>query len=140
MKISIERVQPDDSSLLFVIKVTDPTDASLTEVDTSTLTFLERCKESIEALDSPENPLCAEAVSAIHALKLQKFERVLDQLRGVIADSLNMRTQHISQEIYNWIYDRQNGELKTWMQECDPQRTRYYFDNDPKFESSDMDN
>ncbi len=40
------------------------------------------------------------------------------------------------QEIYNWIFDNQNEYLKGWIAEYDPQRSRYYFDNDKTHEST----
>jgi len=38
----------------------------------------------------------------------------------------------ICQEIYNWIQDHQSGDIKNWMIQFDPQRTKYYFHNDPE--------
>lgn len=138
MKITVERVE-DKKGLTFTIRVTEPHDAPFTELDKETMAFLDICKDSITDLATPENQLAAEVVNAIHNIKYKTFNRVRESLFFAIQNSIETKIYPICQEVYNWIYDSQKPVIKSWMQEFDPQRTRYYFDNDKKLESEDED-
>lgn len=134
MKITVDRTQDSSSgALIFTITVSEPHDAPFTQIDADAIIFLERCKQEIEKLgnvNSSLDKLPSQAVNAIHELKSRTFNRVKDSLEFSIRNSLQPKFTPICQEIYNWIYDNQKDYLKKWMQELDPQRTKYYFDND----------
>jgi hypothetical protein len=134
MKIEVTRTDHSEG-LTFTINVTEPHDAPFSEIDSEPINFLELCKKEVERLAPPEHKLVGEVVNSIHAIKQRTFDRVKTSLEFSIENSLKLKLRPICQEIYNWIYDNQKPNLKAWMQEFDPQRTKYYFDNDKTAES-----
>src|SRR5688572_18499941 len=134
MKIEVNRTE-DSEGLTFTIKVSEPHDAPFSEIDFETINFLEVCKTEVERLAPPENKLLGEVVNSIHTIKQKTFDRVKTSLQFAIENNVKEKLVPICQEIYNWIYDNQKPFLKAWMQEFDPQRTKYYFDNDKTIES-----
>jgi hypothetical protein len=136
MRIEVDRTEHSEG-LTFTIKVTQPHDVPFSEIDAETMNFLEMCKYSVEKLGPPEHKLVGEVVNSIHSIKQRTFNRVRGSLVFAIQNSLQEKMTPICQEIYNWIYDNQKPALKQWMQEFDPQRTKYYFDNDRTVENDD---
>lgn len=132
MKIEVDRTMDSENNLIFTIKVSEPHKAPFSEIDYDTMNFLEKCKESVEQLGFPEKKSVYDAINAIHTVKVNLFNRVKNSLTFAITNSLRTKYQPICQEIYNWIYDLQELPVKKWMEEVDPQRTKYYFDNDPQ--------
>lgn len=135
MKISVNRNFDSDNKLIFTITCEDPGDAPFSEIDSQTILFLEMCKQSVERLADPSHKLVGEVVNSIHTIKQRTFDRVKNALTFDIRNNVQAKVNPICQEIYNWIYDMQKPGLKQWMQEFDPQRTKYYFDNDRTVES-----
>lgn len=134
MKIEVNRTDHPEG-LTFTINVTEPHDAPFSEIDSETINFLEKCKKSVEKLAPPEDKLVGEVVNSIHTIKQRTFDRVKTSLEFAIENNVKEKLRPICQEIYNWIYDNQKPHLKNWMQEFDPQRVKYYFDNDKTVES-----
>jgi hypothetical protein len=132
MKITVDRVKKPEGDLVFTITVSEPHDSCFGEIENTMMRLLDRCKEDVYHTTSEENALKNDVMGLIHAAKEKAFLRVLDNLKFSIRHQLQPKFQPICQEIYNWIYDYQKGDLRTWMIDFDPQRTKYYFDNDPE--------
>ena len=64
-----------------------------------------------------------------------QFERFRAYLVSTIENEMHEKCLRIKQEMYNWIYDNQHPDLRRIFHEHDPQRTKYYFDNDITVES-----
>lgn len=136
MKIRVERTIPSDRQMVFTITVKDPEDIELTDIEWNLLNQLEVCKKEIESME--ESKEREEILRALHIVRERIFARVLDKLQFAIKNQLEPKFNPMCQEIYNWIYDKQSGRLKSWMQEFDPLRTTYYFDNDAKCEDNSI--
>ena len=65
----------------------------------------------------------------------ETFCKIIKKLKYAIKHSLETKCTLLCQEVYNWIYDAQSGDLRKKLEEYDPQRSRYYFDNDKTIES-----
>ncbi len=126
MKIAVERTEEADS-LTFTIKVTEPHHAPFTQEDERILSFLQGGIANI----SEDPSAVAELIKqAIHHVQAITFNKIKENLCFAIHGQLVEKVKPMQQDIYNWLYDRQPPHLKQWMQEFDPQRTKYYFDND----------
>lgn len=135
MKITLERHIKENKDLVFTITCSEPHSAPFTDVDRETFEFLDTCKEHIQTLGNPESPLNGQVCTAIHNIKRNTFERVRKNLVFEIQQGIETKIHHVCTEVYNWIYDYQAEQAKQWMQEFDPQRTKYYFSNDRSVES-----
>lgn len=136
MKITIDRTRESEDSITFTITVTEPHVSKFSKNEKNALQSIDMfTKEMSETID-PTGELYQDILTANHKVKEKVFIKVLDNLRFSIENHLRPKFRPICQEIYNWIYDKQEGHVKTWMQEFDPQRTTYYFDNDGKFSYS----
>ncbi len=133
MKITVDRIVDTEGELVFTIKVSEPHLSTLTAEELAALIGIDIYTKTIETTVNPTGVLYQDIVSANHQVKEKVFKRILDNLRFAIENQLQPKFQPICQEIYNWIYDKQEGFLKTWMLEFDPQRTTYFFDNDGRF-------
>ena len=139
MNISVERNKTDDQ-LVFTITVTSPHAVPFSEVESESIMFMEACKEAVEGLGKPaDHPIVGQVVNALHEIQSRTFNRVKDSLMFAIRHQLQAKYEPMVQEIYNWLYDQQQDLVKAWMQNFDPQRTTYYFDNDRTIESDDED-
>jgi hypothetical protein len=134
MKITVDRPLEESDQLTFIISVDDPHQVPLHEEEFLLLKELDQCKEVAGKLSST-NKFKNEIETALHGLKELLFNRVMASLRFSIENELRVKIDPMCQEIYNWLYDKQNGEVKNWLQEFDPQRVKYYFDNDKTSES-----
>lgn len=132
MKITVDRVIKPEGELVFTITVTEPHKAPFGHIEKNMMNVLNVCKEAVEEIPTEENKMKIDIISLIHAAKEKAFDRVMNNLKFAIRNSLQPKFDPICQEIYNWIYDAQDKPLKEWLQEFDPQRTTYYFDNDEK--------
>ncbi len=138
MKIETNRKVEEDGSLTFTVKVSEPQVVDFSKCDQELMTILEDCQNNINLVDS-DGKIKYDITGLIHRAKEKSFDRFLEKLKFDIKNNFEPRFKHICQEIYNWIYDSQTGALKQWMQDFDPQRTKYYFDNDKSCESDDDD-
>ncbi len=129
MKITVDRDVKEDE-LVFTIRVAEPHHACFGEIENEMMKLLDICKDDVSRVTLEENKTKNDVMGLIHAAKEKTFVRVLDSLKFAIQNELAPMFKPICQEIYNWIHDQQSGDLKTWMIEFDPQRTKYYFDND----------
>lgn len=130
MKIKVDRDNKENGELVFTITVSKPDVADFGEMEKSMLDTLDACQHEISLHKAHDSKLQIDIINLIHTSKLRAFGRTLDQLKRCIKDDLQIKFNPICQEIYNWIYDHQDGVLKSWLIEFDPQRTKYYFDND----------
>jgi hypothetical protein len=132
MDIKVDRVNTPEGNLVFTITVSNPHHSCFGENEKNIMNYLDTCKENVSKSTSVENKLAQDVIGLIHASKEKTFTRVLSNLKFAIENEFRPKFQPICQEIYNWIYDHQTVMLKSWMSEFDPQRTKYYFDNDKK--------
>lgn len=135
MYIQVERIESPEGNLVFTVTVSDPHHSCFGEEEIKLMKYLDTCKKDVEDLISQDNKNRAEALTHIHEIKEKVFVRVLDNLKFEIENEFRPRFKPICQEIYNWIYHHQKDELKSWMSDFDPQRTRYFFDNDPQLQA-----
>lgn len=132
MKIKVDRKHSDIGDLVFTITVSEPHHSFFGLEESRVMELLDECKVDINKSTSEQNKTRDKVLDFLHAAKEETFVRVLDNLKFAIENEFRPKFKSICQEIYNWIYDYQIDNLKKWMIEFDPQRTKYYFDNDPK--------
>lgn len=131
MKIEVNRSHTLEGELIFTIRVSEPHEIDISQDEISIMHTLETCIESIESIEISEAYDVKDTIkSALNDVKSDAFWRLLNKLKFSIENEFRPKFRPICQEIYNWIYDHQKGEVKQWMQEFDPQRTKYYFSND----------
>jgi hypothetical protein len=133
MKIAVERKEVD-GILQFIITCYEPEQVEFGSEEIAILTYLDKAKAEIETLCLKDNDLRQDVFSSIHNTKERCFHEIKKQLDFEIRNSLKPKFEYICNDIYNWIYDYQKSPVKIWMQEFDPQRTKYYFDNDRTIE------
>lgn len=141
MDIETNRTMGPDGSITFTIKVSNAHAVDFSESDQALMKILDRCKNDTDSVESVESDgrIKDDIQRLIHLAKEKTFHRFLCKLNFDIKNNFEPRFKHITQEIYNWIYDAQTGVLKDWMQNFDPQRTKFYFDNDKTIESDEDD-
>jgi len=132
MKITVDRTHTSESNLVFTITVSSPHLTCFGESEKQMMKLLEICQDDIERVVLDENKLKDDIKGLIHSAKEKAFVRVLDNLKFSIENEFRPMFKPICQEIYNWIQDHQSGDIKNWMIQFDPQRTKYYFHNDPE--------
>lgn len=133
MNIKVARVKNSEGELVFTITVSEPSHSPHVGIDEiSILASLENCKKAIQNNISTDNLMKQEVVNLIHYTKEKIFSRIVESLKFSIKNQLQPKFEPICQEIYNWIYDFQKENVRGWMSDFDPQRTRYYFDGDPQ--------
>ncbi len=130
MKINVEREHTKEGNLVFTVTVSEPHLSWFDEDEKKMMLLLDNCKNHVCQVDIHGNKTRNEILSLIHTAKEKTFSRVLENLKFSIENEFRPKFKPICQEIYNWIYDKQTDMLKKWMMEFDPQRTKYYFDND----------
>jgi hypothetical protein len=135
MKVKLERSNTDDGNLVFTLTVSDPKYALLKQEENQIMGIVDQCQKNVDIIDSNE-PLRDSVVNILQKAKSKAFERVLNQIKSSIDEDLDAKIKPIRQEIYNWMYDHESNPMKKWMQDLDPQRTKYYFDNDITAESN----
>ncbi len=136
MKVTVDRLNLDSGELQFIITMSEPHVAPFSDEERVALESIDRFTKNMASTLDPTGDLYQKVLNANHHVKEQVFLKILQNLRFTIENEFRPKFQPICQEIYNWIYDNQEGFLKTWMMEFDPQRTTYYFDNDIKAKKS----
>jgi len=131
MKIKVERESTPEGDLVFTVRVSDPHVVEITSYEKKIIHILEECLSTLdsEIHDSAEK-VKEDVQSSLNGIKHQVFCRMIERLKFNVENDFRPKFKPICQEIYNWLYDYQTGETRQWMQEFDPQRTKYYFDND----------
>lgn len=135
MKISVDRIVNSNDDLVFTITVKEPHVSPFTDDERISIESIDRFTKNMEKTIDPTSLLYQDILNANHKVKEKVFMRILENLKFAIENEFRPKFKPICQEIYNWIYDQQEGFLKTWMTEFDPQRTTYYFDNDVKMQN-----
>ena len=135
MKIKVNRRSREDGALVFELVVTEPHLAPFEDDDRALMDILQEAKRKVDQISNPENKTRIDVEQGIHWSKSKVFERVLSNLKFGIKNQLEPKFNPICQEIYNWINDNQKDILKHWLSEFDPQRSKYYFDNDLNIEN-----
>lgn len=127
MKITVDRTLDAEGNLVFTITCKEPKCPHLIQED------FDRIKK-IKSLMVESSKTCGlkmdyieEAVDNIRENFFSQIKRVLTR---VIENDLNTKIIPMQAEIYRWIIDAQDDMVKDWMSSYDPQRAKYYFDND----------
>lgn len=137
MRIDIDRLRDHDGNLIFNIRVSELHESPFSEEEYEGFSELQNGLDLLQDVYPPDNKYFFELKTAIHGIMSRKFDKVKENLMFAIDNQLKVKFEPICQEIYNSIYDSQQPELRKWMQEFDPQRTKYYFDNDKTIENSE---
>lgn len=135
MKITVDRNVNQDGSLVFTITAKEPNEIAFTENDKKIMDVLTNCKRDLAETEDDPRLIKEHLLEALHGIRDMMFQSVIKSLRTAIRGQLHAKIEPICQEIYNWMYDNQTDVLKSWLQEFDPQRVKYYFDNDRTVES-----
>ncbi len=135
MKITVDRINNSQGELVFTITVKEPHNAPFGDVEKDLMIELDKCFKSTTETNAGNIKIKDFILSSIHNAKEKTFIHVIENLKFGIKNELQPMFNPMCQEIYNWIYDAQEGHLKQWLQEFDPQRTKYYFSNDKTSES-----
>ncbi len=138
MDIKVDRTNTPEGDLVFTITVSNPHHTCFGGIEKSIMDILDFSKKGIQDLSPEDNKTRNDVVGLIHAAKEKAFVRVLDNLKFSIENEFRPKFKPICQEIYNWIYDHQEDVVKGWLSDFDPQRTKYYFDNDVNASKMDM--
>ena len=118
MKIKVDRTVCEDDQLVFKITVTDPKNANFSNVEVEMMKILDMCKESIHQAspdDIKDNQLKYDIVGLIHRAKERAFGRVEEELKFAIKNDLEPKFKPVCQEIYNWIMDKQDPKVRSWL-------------------------
>ena len=136
MKITVDRNINDDGDLVFTITVREPVLQPFTPDEMSFMSLIEAAKNQASSLETNNLLIKNHVLADLNMMKERIFMQVLRKVRFAIQEELEIKFHPMCQEIYNWVQDAQDGYLKQWMIEYDPQRTKYYFDNDKTIESA----
>jgi hypothetical protein len=132
MKIEVSRSHTEDGNLVFTIVTKEPTVMPFTIEERLVLTRIDEfLREMKKALD-PSKKLYQDILLSTHAVKENMLIRVINQLKTSINTDLRIKFEPICEEIFNWIYDNQVDHVRSWLSQFEPQRVKYYFDNDAK--------
>lgn len=129
MKITVDRADEEDK-LTFTITVSKPIGVNFSEEDLKVLTSVDTFMNTMGKTIDTSGQVYQNLILANHAVKEKILEKVLASLRFHINCVLKKKFEPMCEEIYNWIYDHQEGHVKTWLSSFQPQRVKYYFDND----------
>ncbi len=129
MKIQVDREVTLEGDLKFTVTVKDP--HSLVK-STEILNFIDYSTRFVE--DLHPTFLKLDTLKFYHDFKEKIFLRMIESLKFSIKNELEIKFNPMCQEIYNWIYDYQEKPIRDWLSDFDPVRTKYYFDNDKKFD------
>lgn len=135
MEITVDRTNDAEGNLVFTITAKNPNIDTTGVAEITYMQEIEKAANNIQAIENIDGKLLETAQQLIDDMKSAAFNRVIDNLEDEVKNSLEPKFDRMCREIYNWIYDQQNGDLKRWLQEYDPERVRYYFDNDKTVES-----
>lgn len=133
MQIRVERVI-EGRNLVFKIVCSEPK-ALKFEATKALLKNLDNTIKSMQLMDDStmtlrDKRLQEATITSTKSIQCSCFEDLKNNMVLSIENEFEPRFKHIIQEIYNWISDHQSSEMIQWMSDFDPQRTKYYFDND----------
>ncbi len=130
MKIEVSRTQNEAGDLVFTITTKEPTIVPFTIEERLILTRIDEfVREMSQTLD-PNKKLYQDILLSTHAVKENMLIRVIEKLKASIKSDLRTKFEPMCAEIFNWIYDNQVDHVRSWLSQFEPQRVKYYFDND----------
>ena len=135
MKITVDRHVSPEGNLVFTITATQPHEVPFSADDKKIMDCISVCRQEIQDSDMEYGLIKEDLLNSLHGAKDCMFQSVIKNIKQAIKWELQPKIKAICQEIYNWMYDNQTDMLKAWLQDFDPQRTKYYFDNDKTIES-----
>lgn len=130
MKIKVERILNGEGEIVFTIKVSEPKPIKYTAEEWEAMNEMDEMVKKLEKTGDINGKIYQAIKTAHHGIKDNIFNKIMDALKFSIENELRPKFRPMVQEIYNWIYDHQEGKMKEWLMQFDPERTRYYFDND----------
>jgi DNA-directed RNA polymerase subunit L len=125
-------MKPSDF-LEFTIRCEESDKIDFSEDDLKAMNKLSNCLLEIENL-SIEDYILDHPKSCLVNAQGEIYDKIKEKLCADIRFSVEKKINAICQEIYNWIYEVQNDNLKEYMEQFDSKRTRYYFDNEMDLE------
>lgn len=138
MKISVDRTHGPEGELIFTITAKNPRLVDFSVNEQSILMILDAARLAVDQV--PNDPtgysVREKVIQLIHNTKRVEYDELMRQLKFHIRNELQIKFDPICQEIYNWVYDAQEKPLKAWLEEFDPRRTKYYFDNDKEMQNN----
>lgn len=134
MEIKVERII-EEGKLVFTITCENPSIEYPNENGWEALNLLNICESAIEATIHNGFSLKQEIKTTLFGCRDMVFDQIHDFMTFALRERLEPKFEHMCNEIYNWQYDNASGRMKQLLQEFDPQRTKYYFDNDKTPES-----
>lgn len=131
MEITVDRTCEEDV-IVFTIKVKDLKKSPFNEASLQMMKTLDIAKSDVY---KHENPYLEAVVMHIHAAKEAVCDKVIKNLKFEIKEQFEPKFKQVCQEIYNSVVDSQEEFVKSWMLESEPERFKYYFNNDKTIES-----
>lgn len=128
MEITVDRNHTQDGNLVFTITVTPDEENLLKIEDIEILKKINMFQNQIA--EAHEGALNTDVSELLHDFKTEVYFKVSGLIRNKVAVKLQQMFNPICQETYSWLIDKQKEELRTWMLEFNPGRTKYYFSND----------
>lgn len=138
MDIKVNRTITTQNHLVFTIVVTDPHNAPFRQVEKGIMKLLDDAAKTVDIISPEENITKVESKRYLSEAKKSCFGRLMTCLKFSIKNQLEPKFEPMCQEIYNWIYNAQEAELKEWLETYDAQRCKYYFDNDPQNQNTPL--
>lgn len=135
MDIKVERGKSGEDQIVFTITVTGHDCVDITPEEFAWMHRLDALMEDMALMADEQGKVYELMKLENHKSKDKLFNIILDKLKMKIEINLRQKFRPMVQEIYNWIFDHQDGTLREWMIKYNPDRTRYYFDNDIETEN-----
>lgn len=136
MKVKLDRiVSPEDGSLIFTMRVSEPDDLNFTRDIADMVKRLEELRTYMDAMEldeySREHNINYMILSTLNDLQSRLVMSVVKDFDNEVECMLACKMTKVRHEICNWVMQNQMGQIKPLMDELFHQ-TRYYFDNDPE--------
>jgi hypothetical protein len=128
MPITVDRNHTQDGNLVFTITLKPCQSDILKTEDIHILKLIDTLQKEIAQED--ESFLKKDVSNLLYEFKSEVYGKAESLIRNKIAVNLEQMFNPICQEIFSRLMDQQKDEVKAWMYEFNPGRTRYYFSND----------
>lgn len=129
MDIQLSRTEVD-GKLIFTFEISNPAKIEISDQEKALMDILEGGMQKIEDEIDDNNEIKSNCLKSLHFTKEGIFLRLLNNLKSDIRSGMVSKFNEMFNEIYNWSVDSQSGDVKMWMQEFDPLRQKFYFNND----------
>lgn len=135
MQIKVDRTECSVDKLVFTITCSDRDIIDYSAKELGALTTIDEATRAMQEFLGKNSEVFGLLVDGHHEIKERIFDELLEKMKRAIRQKLENKFTPIVQEVYNWVFDHQDDDIKKWMTEFNPERTVYYFDNDPRMTS-----